>query len=159
MPANFIKESKWHDFSSHVYMKKLGPIIIVDDDPDDHHIAREVITELGLPNRICPFTSCQQALDYLIGHQDEQPFIIVSDINMQRMDGIEFKKAIDNHDILRKKRIPFIYYSTAASPGTVSKAFELQVQGFFTKKYSVEETKACFKLIFDYWSDSKHPEG
>jgi DNA-binding NarL/FixJ family response regulator len=138
-------------------MKTNGPIIIVDD--DDHHVANIVIKELMPTNKLLTFTNCIQCLEYLVHHEQEHPFIIFSDINIPKMNGIDSKKEIEKNETLRKKCIPFVYYSTSASPGLVEKAFEMQVQGFFVKKNSVEETKALFKTIFDYWTESKHPQG
>ncbi|HEY3404151.1 MAG TPA: response regulator [Ohtaekwangia sp.] len=137
-------------------MSKTGPIILIDDDQDDLDIAEMVISQLGINNRLIKFTSAQKAFEYLLAEED-QPFIILSDINLPRMSGIELKRAIENNDELRRKSIPFVYYSTAGQPSLVSKAFELQVQGFFVKESSIEKMAACFKLIFDYWLTSRHP--
>jgi two-component SAPR family response regulator len=98
-------------------MKTNGPIIIVDDDEDDHHVAGVVIKELMLTNKLLTFTNCVQCLEYLVHHEQEHPFIILSDINMPKMNGIDLKKEIEKHETLRKKCIPFVYYSTSASPG------------------------------------------
>lgn len=140
-------------------MRHTGPIILVDDDTDDQQMAVEVIRDLDLPNKVVSFTNCLDVLEYLIKNdQDEAPFMILSDINIPRMTGIELKREIQNHSILQKKFIPFIYYSTSASPATLKLAFEMSVQGFFIKKNSVAEMKSCFKVIFDYWTETERPD-
>jgi CheY-like chemotaxis protein len=136
---------------------KKGAIVLVDDDPDDHHIIQHVLSELEYPNQLISFTESEKAYLYLASHLQEQPFIILCDINMPRMNGIELKRKIDSNPELRKKSIPFVYLSTAASPKTISEAFELNVQGFFIKPYDVKRIRATLKLIVDYWSECKHP--
>jgi len=138
-------------------MSKNGPIIIVDDDPDDQLLAHEVIVSIGLTNKILPFHTALEALDYLMTDLQEQPFIILSDINLPKMNGIELKKAIEANEELRKRAIPFVYYSTSGEKSIVDKAFALQVQGFFVKANSLDEMRKCFRTIFDYWRISRHP--
>jgi CheY-like chemotaxis protein len=136
---------------------KKGTIILVDDDEDDHHIIQFVLAELQCVNPLLAFTESEKAFEYLTTHMQEQPFIILCDINMPKMNGIELKKKIDATPALRKKSIPFVYLSTAASPGTISEAYELNVQGFFIKPYDVKLIQTTLKLIFDYWSECRHP--
>src|SRR5688572_21697514 len=124
-------------------MSKNGPIILIDDDPDDIQIAKEAIDELQIHNRFIPFTSAIEAFEYLANSTAEQPFVILSDINLPKMSGIKLKKAIDNNEALRKKSIPFIYYSTSGDHTMVNAAFEMQVQGFFVKKHSMQEITSC----------------
>lgn len=136
---------------------KNGAIILIDDDPDDHHIVQHVIAELEVKNQLLIFIESEAAYNYLSTHLNEQPFIILCDINMPKMNGIELKRKIDENPELRRKSIPFVYLSTAASPNTIREAFELNVQGFFIKPYDVNKIKATLKLVFDYWSECRHP--
>jgi CheY-like chemotaxis protein len=138
-------------------MSKNGPIIIVDDDPDDQLLAREVISSIGMHNHVMQFFTALDALNYLMSDMLEQPFVIMSDINLPRMNGIELKKAIEANAELCKRAIPFVYYSTSGEKSIVDKAFTLQVQGFFVKANSLEEMRKSFRIIFDYWRLSRHP--
>ena len=138
-------------------MAKSGSIIIIDDDLDDQEILTAAADELGVSNKLLFFTRCQPAFEYL-QTTEEQPFLILCDINMPLMTGIEFKKQIDNDKRLRKKSIPFIFFSTSTDKATVEEAFiELTVQGFFKKSYNVSELKKTITIILEYWQLCKHP--
>ena len=132
-----------------------GPIIIVDDDTDDQHIYAEVIKSMGIPNPIRFFDNGKAALHYL-STTPEQPFIILSDINMPQMNGLEFKEAIQADEFLRVKGIPFVFISTNADGSVVTKAYVLSVQGYFIKPSSMDEIRVMLKNIFDYWELCKH---
>ena len=132
-----------------------GPIVIVDDDSDDQEIYADAIKTIGISNEILFFDGGQLALDYLYQTQ-EQPFIILSDINMPVMNGLQFKEKIQQDDFLRKKGIPFVFISTTASAHTVRQAHVLNVQGYFQKPSSIEEIKSMLRKLFDYWELSKH---
>lgn len=136
---------------------KSGPIIVVEDDADDKEIFRDILKELGVTNKLTWFQNGFDAFSYL-KTTPEQPFIIFCDVNLPKLNGIEFKRLIDNDPQLRKKSIPFIFYSTAVNQKTVNEAYtQMTVQGFFQKKSNYAEIKQDIKLILDYWTDCKHP--
>ena len=138
-------------------MAKEGPIIIIEDDDEDKEIFQEALEELSISNKIIWFTDAKRALDYLKTTRD-QPFIIFSDVNLPAQSGIEFKKKIDGDKRLRKKSIPFIFYSTFVSTEIVNEAYtKMTVQGFFKKGSSYNEIKSDIKVIVDYWQVCKHP--
>jgi CheY-like chemotaxis protein len=136
---------------------KQGPIVIVDDDEDDILILKEIFADLGVRNKVQWFATCPAAFDYLL-QTAEQPFLILSDVNLPGQDGISFKQDIDNNQVLRNKSIPFIFYSTYVDQRVVTKAYtEMTVQGFFKKGNSYEKVRSDVKLIIDYWMSCRHP--
>jgi len=136
---------------------KSGPIIIIDDDADDRAIFESVLEELTIHNKRLWFTNCKDAFDHL-RKTDEQPFIIFCDVNIPELAGIEFKRQLDKDPSLRKKSIPFIFYSTSVDQATVNEAYtQMTVQGFFQKKNRYDEVKKDIKLILEYWQECRHP--
>ena len=137
-------------------MKALGPIIIVEDDKEDQEVLSEVFTDLKIENEIKFFKEGNSVLAYLRTTTDK-PFIIITDINMPMMNGLELRAEIQKDDHLRKKSIPFVFLSTTDGSRIIDKVYELQVQGFFQKEFSYEAVSNQIKLIIDYWSKCKHP--
>ena len=133
----------------------LGPIVIVDDDHDDQDIYAEAIKAIGIANDIRPFYEGRHLLDYLY-NTTEKPFVILSDINMPQMNGLQLKEVIQQDDFLRSKGIPFVFISTNAGKETVRQAHALSVQGFFQKPVTMEEIKYMLQKLFDYWALCKH---
>jgi CheY-like chemotaxis protein len=132
-----------------------GPIIIVEDDADDQEMYAETIKGFGIPNDIRFFGSGKEALDYLLVTED-QPFIIISDVNMPGMTGLEFKRVIQEDPYLKAKGIPFVFISTNASKVSVRHAHALSVQGYFEKPSSMEGIEKMLHILFDYWGLCKH---
>ena len=136
---------------------KSGPIIIVDDDADDQSIFEDVLSELRVANPRIMFENCLDAMDYLRSTSD-QPFLIFCDVNLPKLNGIEFKRQIDGDPELRKKSIPFIFYSTSVDQFAVNEAYtQMTVQGFFQKQFTYDEVLSEVKIILDYWSACRHP--
>jgi len=132
-----------------------GTIIIIEDDKDDQEIYNEAITAIGIPNEIRFFSGAKAVLDYL-SSTEEQPFIILSDINMPGMSGLELKKFMQDDPYLASKGIPFVFVSTNATKVSVRHAHALSVQGYFEKPQSIDGFKNMLQKLFDYWELSKH---
>lgn len=133
-----------------------GPIIYVEDDLDDRLIFQEILNSIGVSNAILFFDNGKDFLDYLYD-SDEQPLLIVSDINMPVMNGIELRKNIIADEKLMQKSIPFIFFTTSINIKEIELAYQLTVQGYFKKPTDLDEMKTNLKMIIDYWCICKHP--
>ena len=132
-----------------------GPIVIVEDDKDDQEMYTEALRAIGILNEFRFFGTGQQAIDYLTT-TEEQPYIILSDVNMPGMTGLEMKRQIQDDPYLRAKGIPFVFISTSATKVSVRHAHALSVQGYFEKPSSAAEIKDMLSTIFDYWQRCRH---
>jgi len=137
-------------------MSVKGPIISIEDDFDDQFLIKSILDELGISNQLIFFTNGLDALLYLETTQ-EQPFIILCDINMPIMNGLELRQRIEQNEYLRKKSIPFIFLSTADNPQIITTAYELTIQGFFKKENSFADLRKRIKICFEYWQSCLHP--
>lgn len=135
---------------------KNGPIILVEDDMDDQELIIEALRLLNVPNEVKTFENGEKAIDFL-KITDNQPFIILSDVNMPIINGLQLKHKIESDEQLRSKCIPFIFLSTSAEAKAVKEAFELRVQGFFVKEISYEGIHNQLKGIIEYWTNCRHP--
>jgi CheY-like chemotaxis protein len=131
-------------------MNRFGPIIIIEDDFDDQELLQQAIEALNHDNEIIFFADGTEALQYLT-ENDVEPFIIFSDINMPKLNGIELRAKIHQNEQLRIKSIPFLFFSTSAEQRHVVDAYSKSVQGFFIKPASFSDLKDVLKSIFDYW--------
>jgi CheY-like chemotaxis protein len=138
-------------------MSLKGPLIIVEDDPDDEELMREVLKELNVTNEIIVFINASLALNYL-RKNTSAPFLIMSDVNLPGLNGIEFKRQIDYDPELRRRSIPFLFYSTSIEQNVVNEAYmKMTVQGFFLKQQTYEEIRNVVGTIVKYWQYCRHP--
>jgi CheY-like chemotaxis protein len=137
-------------------MNKNGPIIVIEDDPDDQFVLEEVFGELGYPNQRMYFMDGQSALDYLYSNND-LPFIIISDINLPQLNGLELRRKVQTDAELSLKCIPYVYFTTALNQQVVIDAYSTSAQGFFVKPGEFEEIKETIKVMIDYWKRCAAP--
>ncbi len=137
-------------------MNKNGAIIIVEDDTDDQVMFSEVFKELNYKNEIIFFNDGQEALTYLTAKTTE-PFIVFSDINMPKLNGMELRKQIHENEDIRIKTIPYLFFTTRAEQEAVIDAYSKSIQGFFVKPSSFQDLKSVMKIIVEYWQKCESP--
>ena len=137
-------------------MNKRGPIIIIEDDMDDQDILAEIFKELNYNNKLIFFGDSVQALEYLT-NSDLEPFLVLSDINMPKLNGMELREKIHNNEDLRLKSIPYLFFSTSAEQNHVIDAYSRSVQGFFVKPNNYDKLKNTIIKIVEYWQECVSP--
>ena len=137
-------------------MPTTGPIVIIEDDPEDQDVIGHVFGDLEVKNELKFFTQSKEALEFL-RTSSRQPFLILCDINMPEMNGLELREEMCRTDYLREKSIPFIFLSTSARNEEIKIAFDLMVQGFFKKGEDFATLKKDLQSIVDYWMNCRRP--
>jgi CheY-like chemotaxis protein len=137
-------------------MNKYGPIIVIEDDVDDQEVMVEIFKKLGYRNEIVYFMDGNEALEFL-NQTDVQPFLILSDINMPRLNGFELRSKIFTNEQLQTKCIPYLFFTTGANKKAVVDAYALSVQGFFIKPTSMDGLERTIRKIVEYWQECIAP--
>ncbi len=138
-------------------MNKTGPVIVIEDDEDDQEVLTKVFTELNYPNKVIFFNDGISAYEYLEASHD-QPFLILSDINLPKLDGFQLREKVRNNEQLRLKCVPYLFFTTAADQKNVIAAYSSSIQGFFTKPAIYPEILRVIKNIVEYWKDCHSPD-
>ena len=137
-------------------MNKTGPIVIIEDDLDDQYILTDIFKELNYDNKLVFFGDSVQALEYLTD-TDIEPFLVLSDINMPKLSGMELREKVHNNEDLRLKSIPYLFFSTSAEQKHVIDAYSRSIQGFFIKPNSYDKLKKVIVKIVEYWKECESP--
>lgn len=137
-------------------MKTKGEIIIIEDDPEEIEIIKLALLDLPYQQKVTFILDSTEAIAYL--HRDDiVPFLIISDINMPKLDGYSLRAQISNDPRLKQKCIPFIFLSTSELDQHVIKAYEICAQGYFKKPVRIRDYVETFTDIIKYWSNCLTP--
>jgi CheY-like chemotaxis protein len=137
-------------------MNDNGPVIVIEDDIDDQETLTEIFTNLGYRNEIIFFNDGEQALEFL-NTTEKMPFLILSDINLPKLDGMQLRNKIKLDAKLQLKCIPYLFFSTAVNQKVVIDAYSASVQGFFVKPPSYKELENTISIIMEYWKRCAAP--
>ncbi len=132
-------------------MDKKGPILLIDDDSDDLENFTDVIREITTAHEVISFTSSYAAMTFLNENLQVRPFLILSDINLPKLSGLELRDKIHNNEQIRIRCIPYLFFTTSIAQKDVIDAYSKSIQGFFIKPSDFNELKEIMKAIITYW--------
>lgn len=135
-------------------MKINGDIILIEDDADDREILIEafdqVMTENNYDNRLVVIEDSSVVINYLKSTKTE-PFILLSDINMPKVDGFTLRDQISCDPELNDRCTPYLFLTTINSSDYISKAYQRPIQGYFAKPLTFLGYKKLIADILSYW--------
>ncbi|MES2568068.1 MAG: response regulator [Bacteroidota bacterium] len=137
-------------------MSKSGPFVIINDNKKEQLMYQIALQNLKVNNPIHFFEDGSDALEYLETTK-ENPFLIICDINMPKMDGLELRRKIEANPYLKSKATPFVFMSSSPTSASVKEAYELSVQGFFKKSEGAAGIEKILALLIEYWTDCIDP--
>jgi CheY-like chemotaxis protein len=130
-------------------------ILLVEDDDIDAMTVRRTLKELGAPNPLNREIDGERALEFLRKTDNPRPGLILLDLNMPRMNGIEFLAELKQDPQLRL--IPVVVLTTSSEEGDRLAAFSNSVAGYMVKPVDYPQFVQIMRLIRDYWMTSITP--
>lgn len=132
---------------------------MADDDADDFFLMQTTLEEQRVTNPLHHVANGRQLFDFLvhrnersegaIGQEQTLPGLILLDINMPGMNGLEILQKLKTDAVFRA--IPVVVFSTVSNPETVRRAYQLGANSFITKPNSIQgmaEVVRCVHKCF-----------
>lgn len=137
-------------------MNGTKPILLVEDDEIDVMTVKRALRDIENQNSLVVTENGEEALEYLMDARNEKPFIILLDLNMPRMNGIEFLRVAKQTDAI--KSIPVIVLTTSREQQDVIESYNLGVGGYMIKPVNYRQFVDAFRTINMYWNLCWLPE-
>ncbi len=136
-------------------MNAIAPLLIVDNSSDDVELFRLGLADLGLANPIDVCRDGVEALDYLLrrgehdGRTGPLPRVVLMDMKMPRMDGVEVLTQIRREPLLRC--LPVVIMTSSPHDRDVAAAYAAGANGFVIKPVEFEQLQESARAIGRYW--------
>ncbi len=137
-------------------MMKLRTILLVEDNPKDVELTLEALAENSLANQVVTVKDGVEAMQYLRYEgqfkirKQGSPAVILLDIKMPRMDGIEVLQAIRSDEKL--KAIPVVMLTSSREEPDLVKCYELGVNAYVVKPVNFKDFMDAVKQIGVFWA-------
>ncbi len=131
-------------------------ILLVEDDEVDAMTVRRALKELHVSNPLAQVENGEEALAFLRQPDQVMPCLILLDLNMPVMGGIEFLQAAKNDPLL--KRIPVVVLTTSDEQQDKVASFDLGVAGYIRKPVDYQQFVEAVRKIDAYWTLSELPQ-
>jgi len=137
-------------------MVQFRQILMVDDNLEDIELTMEALSERNLANRVLSVNDGIQAMEYLQcegkykDREPENPALILLDIKMPRMDGIEVLQAIRKNPAL--KTIPVVMLTSSREESDLLKSYEFGVNAYVVKPVNIKDFFEAVQHVGVFWA-------
>jgi CheY-like chemotaxis protein len=136
-------------------MRTSRPILLVEDDSVDAMTVKRALKDLKVTNQLVLQNNGEEALNYLKSEENHKPCVILLDLNMPKMNGIEFLKIAKANPTF--KQIPVIVLTTSKDDRDKVESFQLSVAGYIVKPTDYTKFVDAIKTVDLYWTLSELP--
>jgi CheY-like chemotaxis protein len=137
-------------------MNEPVQVMLIEDNPDHAELVMRTLADHRVSNRIRHFTDGQAALDYLFRRgpyvdpaTSPRPHMILLDLRLPRVDGLEVLRAIKESDDLRC--IPVVVLTTSEAERDVARAYLHHANSYLVKPVGFEEFSKLMEDLGFYW--------
>lgn len=135
-------------------------LLHIEDDHVDKMVVERVLRKLNLVGNLYHSSNGEEALQLLRGtdgktRPDPFPQLILLDINMPRMNGIEFLRELRKDASLRHMAVYMV--TTSNDDADVRAAHELNVAGYILKPVDIQQFENTFRILGTYWQLCEFP--
>jgi CheY-like chemotaxis protein len=131
-------------------------IVLIEDSPDDIELTMRALRRAGLSNEIVVARDGQEAIDFIFGEGaytgrgiSDKPKVILLDLKLPKIAGIEVLRRIKNDD--RTRAIPIVVLTSSMDLQDVVGCYELGVNSYIVKPVNFERFSAAVQKLGMYW--------
>ncbi|NSY39085.1 response regulator [Leisingera sp. ANG59] len=128
-------------------------ILLVDDDDGDAKAVRRAFRKANIANHITRAVDGIDALDILRGTSGKTrlatPYVVLADINMPRMNGIDLVGALRRDPVLHNAVVFFL--TTSSDQQDIAAAYDLNAAGYITKETAGRDFLRLVNMMDRYW--------
>ena len=128
------------------------PILLVEDNPDDEALTRRAFDRSNVVNSLDVVRDGQEALDYLFGNGEPAkaaPALILLDLKLPKVDGLEVLKRIRAHD--RTKLIPVVILTSSREETDLVAGYGNGANSYVRKPVDFDQFSESVRQLGLYW--------
>ena len=141
---------------------RKNELLLVDDDPSDVELTVHALGQYRVNHTIHVAEDGKEALDYLFcrgsyqnGNFAERPWLILLDLKLPKVNGLEVLKVI--REDARTRAIPVVIMTSSKEVKDVVAAYRLGVNGFIQKPVAFDDFRKVVNLIGEFWLNTNQP--
>ena len=142
-------------------MADLKPILIVEDSPKDVELTLAALEECQLANGVVVVRDGAEALDFLnctgayAGGECIDPAVVLLDLKLPKVDGLEVLEHIKNHD--RHRHTPVVMLTSSREERDLVRSYSLGVNAFVVKPVGFEQFFEAIRGLGMFWAVLNEP--
>ncbi|MEO6518406.1 MAG: response regulator [Pseudoxanthomonas sp.] len=137
-------------------MKAIRTILLAEDSAADAEMAVDALRDANLANPIVHVEDGVETMDYLLrrgawaDRPEGLPAVLLLDIKMPRMDGLEVLRQVRSHEQLKK--LPVVILSSSREESDLARSWDLGVNAYVVKPVDVDQFFQAVKMLGTFWA-------
>lgn len=128
---------------------KVVEILLVEDSLEDAELIVRTLKKHNLANHLLHVQDGEEALQFLMNENDVMPRLILLDLKMPKVDGIEVLKALKSHP--EKRLIPVVVLTSSREERDIVESYRLGVNAYIVKPVDFEKFVRAVADIGLFW--------
>ncbi|GLQ90813.1 response regulator [Dyella flagellata] len=134
----------------------LRPILLVEDSPVDAEMTLEALRQAHLANPVIHLEDGVDCLDWLYargafaGREDDEPVVMLLDIKMPRMNGLDVLTKMRSDE--RFRLMPVVILSSSREESDLARSWDLGVNAYVIKPVDVEQFFQAVRTLGQFWA-------
>jgi two-component system response regulator len=124
-------------------------ILLVEDNPHDAELAIRALRKNHLANHLLHLDDGQEALDFLFNESNEMPRLILLDLKMPRVDGLEVLRALKKDE--KRKLIPIVVLTSSKEERDIVESYKLGVNAYIVKPVDFDQFVKAVTQVGMFW--------
>ncbi len=130
-------------------MQKKLTILLIEDDQIEVMKFNRILSKIDSKHRVIEANNGEEALN-ILENKDDLPNLILLDLNMPKINGIEFLKILKNDEIL--KYLPTVVLTTSNNQKDMLECYKIGIAGYMVKPLKYEDYQSKLIKVLSYWS-------
>jgi two-component system response regulator len=130
-------------------MNNVVEVLLVEDNPDDAELTIRTLKKYNLANNLLHLEDGQEALDFLFDEGNRMPKLILLDLKMPRVDGIEVLRKIKSD--IQRKIIPVVVLTSSKEERDIVESYKLGVNAYIVKPVNFEQFVKAVSELGLFW--------
>ena len=137
-------------------MSNIRTILLAEDSPADAEMALDALSDANLVNPVVHVEDGVEVMDYLLrrgrfaDRKEGNPAVLLLDIKMPRMDGLEVLQQMRENEALR--RIPVVMLTSSSEESDLARSWDLGVNAYVVKPVDADQFFTAVKTLGQFWA-------
>jgi two-component system response regulator len=136
-----------------IYQKNMNTtavkILLVEDNLQDAELAIRALKKSNLANHLLHLEDGQEALDFLFDKKNEMPRLILLDLKMPRVDGLEVLRILKTDE--KKRLIPVVMLTSSKEEKDIIESYNLGVNAYIVKPVDCDQFVKAVTQVGLFW--------
>lgn len=124
-------------------------ILLVEDNPDDAELAIRALRKSNLANHLLHLQDGAEALEYLLNEKNSKPKLVLLDLKMPKVDGIEVLRQLKSNETT--KVIPVVMLTSSKEDRDIIESYQLGVNAYIVKPLNFEQFGQAVNQLGLFW--------